>query len=122
EGAKRGAVVQAVHVWEVPVIYGPVGIGFPYDTTPIEDASRKLLDEVVDKALSETGEHGVTVERTLLSGGVATTVLDASSRADLLVVGRRGMGGFQRLLLGSVSEHLARHAPCPVVVIPAEEP
>ena len=120
EGAKRDAVVQAVHVWEVPVIYGPVGIGFPYDTGPIEDASRKLLDEVVDKALSETGEHGVTVERTLLSGGVATTVLEVADGADLLVVGRRGLGGFQRLLLGSVSEHVARHAPCPVVVIPTE--
>ena len=122
EGAKRDAVVQAVHVWEVPVIYGPVGVGFPYDTGPIEDASRKLLDDVVDKAVAETGETGVTVERTLLSGGVATTVLEVADGADLLVVGRRGLGGFQRLLLGSVSEHLARHAPCPVVVIPAEEP
>jgi nucleotide-binding universal stress UspA family protein len=38
--------------------------------------------------------------------------------ADLLVVGSRGYGGFRGLLLGSVSQQCAQHAPCPVVIIP----
>jgi len=45
-------------------------------------------------------------------------LMDASRNADLLVVGRRGLGGLRGLLLGSVSQHCAEHAHCPVVIIP----
>jgi len=45
-------------------------------------------------------------------------LIDASRKADLLVVGRRGLGGLRGLLLGSVSQHCAEHAHCPVVIIP----
>ncbi|HEX6419472.1 MAG TPA: universal stress protein [Acidimicrobiales bacterium] len=118
EAALRHATVEAVHAWEVPVIYGPVMGAFPYDTTAAEDGARELLDEVVDGALEATGASGVTVERAVAPGGAAARVLEAAEHAALIVVGRRGLGGFGRLLLGSVSEHVAHHAPCPVVVLP----
>jgi len=120
EGALRGATVEAVHAWDVPLIYGPVGVGLPYDTNALESAARELLDEVVDGAVADAEASQVTVERTVTPGGPASSVLDAAKSADLVVVGRRGVGGFQRLLLGSVSEHVALHAPCPVVVMPPE--
>ena len=43
--------------------------------------------------------------------------VEASEGSDLLVVGSRGMGGFKGLLLGSVSQHVAQHASCPVVIV-----
>ncbi|MFI5045199.1 MAG: universal stress protein [Acidimicrobiales bacterium] len=43
---------------------------------------------------------------------------EAGTDADLLVVGSRGLGGFSRLLIGSVSSQVAHHAPCPIVVVP----
>lgn len=119
EARLRGAALQAVHAWEVPMIYGPVGIGFPYDTSGLESAARELLDEVVDGALADAGGAGIDVERIVSAGGPASSILETAAGADLVVIGRRGLGGFQRLLLGSVSEHVARHAPCPVVVMPA---
>ncbi|HET6949341.1 MAG TPA: universal stress protein [Acidimicrobiales bacterium] len=121
EGAARGAVVEAVHSWEMPVVYGPVAGSFPFDTTALEQGAHELVDKMVDDAEAAVATP-VEVERTVVPGGPASSLLDAAKGADLVVVGRRGLGGFGRLLLGSVSDHVARHAPCPVVVMPCEEP
>ena len=51
----------------------------------------------------------------------AQVLVDEADGADLLVVGSRGHGGFAGLLLGSVSQQCAHHAPCPVVIIRAED-
>jgi nucleotide-binding universal stress UspA family protein len=122
EGRLRGAVVEALHSWEVPVVFGPVAGSFPYDTEAIEKAGRELLDRAVDSALAELGSADVTVERSLAVGGAAMNLLDAAEHADLVVIGRRGLGGFKRLMLGSVSENVARHSRTPVVVLPPVEP
>jgi nucleotide-binding universal stress UspA family protein len=121
EAALRGGTMQVVHAWEVPVIFGPVaGGGLPYDTDAVHADAQRFVDELVDAAVAETGTPDVAVERTTGPGGAASAVLDAAEGADLVVIGRRGAGGFSRLLLGSVSENVARHAPCPVVVMPPE--
>jgi nucleotide-binding universal stress UspA family protein len=45
----------------------------------------------------------------------------AARRADVIVVGSHGRTGVRRLFLGSVSERVVRHAPCPVLVVPSED-
>ena len=47
----------------------------------------------------------------------AKVLLEESVNADLLMVGKRGHGGFTGLVLGSVSQHVAAYAKCPVTVV-----
>jgi len=49
-------------------------------------------------------------------------VLDIVNEDDLLVIGARGRGVLAALLLGSVASYCVRHAPCPVLVVPASSP
>jgi nucleotide-binding universal stress UspA family protein len=119
EAGRRGAGVTVLHAWEVPAIVGPAPGGYSYDTEALDQAARALVGSLVDAAVAETPR--VAVERRVVGGGPAASLLDAAEGATLIVVGRRGLGGFGRLLLGSVSDHVARHAPCPVVVMPPEE-
>jgi nucleotide-binding universal stress UspA family protein len=50
-------------------------------------------------------------------GNPAKVLIDQSAKADLLVVGTRGHGGFRGLVIGSVSQHVAAYAKCPVTVV-----
>ncbi len=53
----------------------------------------------------------------VVEGAPAKVLIDHSADADLLVVGSRGHGGFAGMVLGSVSQHLAAHANCPIVIV-----
>ena len=54
----------------------------------------------------------------VVAGQAANILLDEAREADLLVLGARGHGGFAGLLLGSVTNTITHHAPCPVVIVP----
>jgi nucleotide-binding universal stress UspA family protein len=64
------------------------------------------------------GEGAATIECRTVNDLAPRGLLEASEDASLLVLGARGLGGFQGLLLGSVSHQVTHHAPCPVVVVP----
>jgi nucleotide-binding universal stress UspA family protein len=129
EAGLRGAEVRVVHAWMVPLIDAvpePWAIGSP-TLGPSEDqvhehleaAARKVLDASMEEA--RPADPGVEIEGELPEGRPAAALLAAAQDADLLVVGSRGRGGFAGLLLGSVSAQCVHHAPCPVVVVPAEQ-
>jgi nucleotide-binding universal stress UspA family protein len=60
---------------------------------------------------------GVPVEERLVDGPAAAALTDVASKAQMVVVGSRGHGGFAGLLLGSVGMQLLHYARCPVVVV-----
>lgn len=87
----------------------------------IDDArhSRKLLTELVEKTLLPDRIPEYQVE--VMEGNAPEALLSEAraTNAALLILGRRGRGGFESLLLGSVSDQCARHSTCPVMVVPA---
>lgn len=114
EAGRAGATVEAVHAWHQPYIAEYPYAAVAFDPEPFEDLSRRLLADAVAQAAVD----GVAVEPVLVQGMAAPALLEAAKGADLLVVGSRGHGGFSGLLLGSVSQHVAQHSPCPVVIVP----
>ncbi|MGV9809096.1 universal stress protein [Micromonospora chersina] len=126
EHAARAAVARSrplhlVHGYLHPLGYGvplnPYDLGVPAPT----EESRKMLEQV---AAELAGRHPtLRVEVRQVAGGPGVTLIEESRRAELVVVGSRGVGGFAGLLLGSVSNQVAQHAHCPVLVVrPAEQP
>ncbi|MGZ4618527.1 MAG: universal stress protein [Frankiaceae bacterium] len=68
-------------------------------------------------ALAEKEHPEVTVTRQVAHGSPRAALLAAAAQAQLLVVGARGRGGIKGMLLGSVSQVMLQHAPCPVGVV-----
>jgi nucleotide-binding universal stress UspA family protein len=83
-------------------------------THPGESAIEQLMETIRD-VLGE--DPPVLVQPQVKEGSAAKVLIDLSEEADLLVVGARGHGGFAGMLLGSVSQHVAAHARCTVVVV-----
>ena len=118
EAKLRRAPLRVVHTWVFPFIAAGPGLDPVLDADMIENA-RRLAEELVQGELDELADEtaGVDIERAIVEGAAAPVLLEAAEGASLLVVGSRGRGGFTGLLLGSVSQQCAHHAPCPVVIV-----
>ena len=83
------------------------------------DALRVRAEEIADGASAAVKKlhPALQVEALAIAGQPAVVLLEQAAGAELIVVGRRGLGGFARLLLGSVSQQVVHHATCPVVVV-----
>ncbi|MDJ0960354.1 MAG: universal stress protein [Acidimicrobiia bacterium] len=82
----------------------------------LTDAQREILDAVV----SQVDLDGVDYETIEDIGDPARVLIDycESVSADMLIVGKRGAGFIERLVLGSVANRLAHDAPCPLLLVP----
>jgi nucleotide-binding universal stress UspA family protein len=118
EARLRNARLHVVHTWTLPVSAYAAPVGAVLDGEVL-DGVRDAAEQLVSAVLDDVDAGGVEVDRSVVEGSPAASLLEAAENADLLVVGSRGRGGFAGLLLGSVSQQCAQHAPCPVVIVRA---
>jgi nucleotide-binding universal stress UspA family protein len=85
----------------------------------LHNETRKHSRELVDRAVGRLRASGFRAAGHSVEGDPAQMILDAASEwsADRIVVGCHGRKGMDRMLIGSVAEHLLRHATCAVEVV-----
>jgi nucleotide-binding universal stress UspA family protein len=118
---KFGSKLTVVHVFSSPSIGYSATSGMPIpDYKTLEDAKKAGAKEVLSKGLRLAAKQGVEARAELIEAPSVVEALvefAANEKADLIVTGTRGMTGFKKLILGSVSSGIVNHAHCPVLVV-----
>lgn len=85
-----------------------------YELNPRED-----VNLVLDAAAADARREGIEVQTHPVEGDPAEAILSVAeeTKADLIMVGNKGMTGARRFLLGSVPNNISHHAPCSVMVV-----
>jgi nucleotide-binding universal stress UspA family protein len=99
-------------------------VGIPAgDIVESEEAVRKEAKRVCDQAVERATGAGVTAESHSVAGDAADALLRVAddAKADLLVVGNRGMSGVRRFVLGSVPNRLSHHCPSSLLIVDTNE-
>jgi len=117
------ATLRMVHVLDMSWL--PIGPEMAIDTSALSAARRGVGEKIIAAAREAAQKAGLEAESTLMetetpTQHVAETIAKEASRwpADLVVLGTHGRRGFERMLLGSVAEGMARRSPVPVLLIP----
>ncbi|MET9262020.1 universal stress protein [Amycolatopsis sp. NPDC004079] len=116
EASFRQVPLVAVHAW-IDVVYDSAesSARLMPQWESLEPAEERLLAQRL--AGWQEKYPDVEVRRKVVRDRPRHVLLDESSRAQLLVVGSRGRGGFAGMLLGSTSQAMVHHASCPVLVV-----
>ncbi len=109
--------VKILRAWTIstaprPATWEP---GYVPPADDFEAAVRERLEK--DTAGARAEFPGLSVELITPHGAAGRELIKASDGARIVIVGTRGLGGFQGLLLGSVSDQVVEHALCDVLVV-----
>jgi nucleotide-binding universal stress UspA family protein len=119
--AMAGDLARAMKSSELRIVvaYDPLPpyLGEPNLQTAI-DARLREAQTVIQAATQAAGEVPTEIDSEMIEGSPAEAILDVCNtrRSDLIVMGSRGLGRLSGLLLGSTSQKVVSHAPCPVLI------
>lgn len=119
-----GATLTLLHVYPLPIAYGP-----PYAYTvdligPIERDARAQLEKTSQRARElGAGDQPVPIQAKLAAGAAALSITEEAKEGgyDLIVLGTHGRTGLSHLFIGSVAERVVRTAHCPVLTVRSPE-
>ena len=119
----NGKEINLFHVYSVtawPI--GMPGISEPTATFPYDqliEGARKAGSTILTDAENKAKAEGIQVKKLLKEGHVVEEILRTAREGefDLIVMGARGISRIKEILLGSVTDGVIRHAPCPVLVV-----
>ncbi|WP_431960087.1 universal stress protein [Actinacidiphila sp. bgisy160] len=109
EARVHEAPLEVIHAWE-----GIVGQVVSPDAE-LERRARAVVEAAVARLPAEERPAGMGSKA--VKGHAAAVLIEASAGAAMVVVSSHGHGGFAGTLLGSVSQRVATHAHCPVVIV-----
>lgn len=116
EARVRAVGMLVVTCWQFPALVAAGPFQPPIAAEMLEEDARETLETTVERALGPEVERDDVLAE-VCEGPAPLRLVELSKHAAMVVVGSRGRGGFAGLVLGSVSQHLAGHARCPVVIV-----
>lgn len=118
EARSWGVPLVVVRAWEFSPLL--VVTDAPTDLGELQARLEERTRQEVVEVLGDDPPSGADTPRLevrVVQGAAVDALVSEATPDDLIVVGSRGHGGFKGLLLGSVSSHVAHHAPCPVTIV-----
>ena len=100
-----------------------------YDTIPLYlgepnlqfaiDGRKSDAEGILNRAVKEVGDIPCEIHTEIIEGNAAEAIIGVASTrgSDIIVMGSRGLGRLAGLLLGSTSQKVVAHAPCPVLIV-----
>lgn len=120
EAASHGVPLTVLTIHQaVRDVYG--GVSHYQDDVSMTEKAKEAAQAEADQALAGLSARPASVTVTAVHGLPVDELIKASQGADMLVLGRRGAGGFARLMMGSVTSQVVQHAHCPVLIVPPAE-
>jgi nucleotide-binding universal stress UspA family protein len=117
--AELGQCIESAEL-RIVVAYDPIPpyLGEPNLQLAI-DTRLEEAQKILQKAIDAIGETHLDVHTELIEGDPAEAIIDVAKTrdSDIIVMGSRGLGRLAGLMLGSTSQKVVSHAPCPVLIV-----
>lgn len=106
--------------FRIVVSYDPIPLYLGEPNMQVVITNRKGdAEEVLNAAIKEVGSIPCEIHTEILEGDTASNIIEVAKtrNSDVIVMGSRGLGRLAGLLLGSTSQKVVSHAPCPVLIV-----